>query len=334
MSVAGIDRAAQQVGFRRAQERYSDVQALKLVSLEARCIDTLDEVDLPCCEDFDLSCNLIDDLDCVARLCLSLPRLKCLRLAGNRFRQLETREVTVETLHLGDTMLSWDDILILCTRWHVKHLFLEHNELQDPAANLKTAPEVQSVELTGNSITDVHSITRVFPSLESLSLTGNQVAAISSVTLSHPLRRLALQDNPLPVDALSALPYQLIELSMTQLADPDADLARRLDILKHLPSLQVLNKTRITAQERQDALAVAAPKRDAMLLAHDVLNLTLAWEEDMVEVRVLKSQTVLQMRNLVKHICGVRPSSTLQDDATLDSLGLESGGRLLFHIHG
>jgi hypothetical protein len=80
-TVKGVSRVAEQVGFHHAQERYSDVQALKLVSLESCCIDTLDQISLPQCEDLDLSCNLIDDLDEVARLISSLPSLKCLRLA-------------------------------------------------------------------------------------------------------------------------------------------------------------------------------------------------------------------------------------------------------------
>ncbi|KAH1852298.1 hypothetical protein KXX54_006352 [Aspergillus fumigatus] len=232
--------------------------------------------------DLDLSYNLLESWVDIANICQQLKRLKTLKLIGNRLgpRQEGLIFDGITTLHLDETLLEWDEISALTYQFpslsalsasanqitqiltpitdtittltlenndisslsslacltslsKLEHLSLRENRIGKVYASgmegnsLQFSENLRSVDLSRNNIDSwlfVNELQRVFPGLQSLRISGNP-----------------LYDKPVAPSNVTNLP----EKPMT------VDEAYMLT-LSRLASIQTLNYSKITAQDRSN----------------------------------------------------------------------------------
>ncbi|KAF7184021.1 hypothetical protein CNMCM7691_004511 [Aspergillus felis] len=232
--------------------------------------------------ELDLSYNVLESWVDIANICRQLKRLKTLKLIGNRLgpRQEGLIFEDITALHLDETLLEWDEISALTYQFsslstlsasanQITHIStpitgtittltlenngisslsslacltslskLEHLSLRENCIEKVYAPgmegssiqfseNLKSVDLSRNSIDSwsfVNELQSVFPGLQSLRMSGNP-----------------LYDKPVAPSNVTNLP----EKPMT------VDEAYMLT-LSRLASIQTLNHSKITAQDRSN----------------------------------------------------------------------------------
>ncbi|RHZ68571.1 putative tubulin-specific chaperone [Aspergillus thermomutatus] len=232
--------------------------------------------------ELDLSYNLLESWADIANICRQLKRLKTLKLIGNRLGPLKEGLIFegITGLHLDETLLGWDEISALTYQFpslsalsasanqitHIstpitgtittltlenndisslsslacltslsklEHLSLRENRIEKVSApsmegsSIQFSENLKSVDLSRNSIDSwlfVNELQSVFPGLQSLRISGNP-----------------LYDKPVAPSKVTNLP----EKPMT------VDEAYMLT-LSRLASIQTLNYSKITAQDRSN----------------------------------------------------------------------------------
>lgn len=110
------------------------------------------------------------------------------------------------------------------------------------------------------------------------------------------------------ISNLACLP-KLHSLQYTLLLDDEKDEVSRLQIIKHLPQLEIINRTKVTLQERQDADRLGhTPNSTAQSMVNNFLTLKLVSESATIEKKVLKTQTVKYMKATFARFVKLRPT--------------------------
>ncbi|KAJ5606177.1 hypothetical protein N7510_008958 [Penicillium lagena] len=206
-------KVVEEVGFDKIRKQLAELAELRIVLLDGMCVVGVlpsyepDEslVEKACREimqtcpkiiELDLSRSLLSRWRDVWQICDSLKQLKRLRLSGNRLQPLEEgfNFEGITELHLEDTLLTWDEIAALTSRFPaLMSLTVSANELVEITRPLPSST-ITTLILEHNdftSLSTLHHLTSL-PNLQRLSLRGNNISAIQD-TLQPPLL-------PLPID--------------------------------------------------------------------------------------------------------------------------------------
>ena len=121
--------------------------------------------------ELDLSRNLFESLHEVAAICDQLEHIKILRLDGNRFQDVTISPTQkdhfklifakVQNLTLDSTLLSWKDIVDICSCFPaLKSLSISGNEFDklDDSITLETFPAISTIKLETNSFTSLSDL--------------------------------------------------------------------------------------------------------------------------------------------------------------------------------
>ncbi|RLM00444.1 hypothetical protein CFD26_104878 [Aspergillus turcosus] len=232
--------------------------------------------------ELDLSYNLLENWVDIANICRQLKRLKTLKLIGNRLGPLKEGLIFegITALHLDETLLEWDEISALTYQFpslsalsasanQISHisapitgtitsLTLENNDISSLSslACLTSLSKLEHLSLRDNCIENVYapSMERMSiqfsETLKSVDLSKNSIDSWLFVNELHSvfpgLRSLRISGNPLydkPVAPSNVT--NLPEKPMT------VDEAYMLT-LSRLASIQTLNYSKITAQDRSN----------------------------------------------------------------------------------
>ena len=158
----------EEIGFDKVMAKFSQLHMLKIVIVDKLQIDRADAADAirntcPNIEELDLSRNRFEKLDDVARLCAALPKLRALRLSGNRFGCLAVSDAGafthVRTLELANVLLPWPQL----------------------GALLSLFPNLTSLVAPNNNISSIPSPAPLPPKLETLDLSHNTFSAFAAI---------------------------------------------------------------------------------------------------------------------------------------------------------
>ncbi|KAJ1924855.1 hypothetical protein IWQ60_004933 [Tieghemiomyces parasiticus] len=205
------------VGWDQAEFKFSQVDKLKMISLAHQgivsagdataiaevCTDT---------EELDLSNNLFTDWTEIMTIARALPRLRVLRLNGNRFdpaliMRPDAGPVDhIRTLTLNRTGLTWAAVADIVRHTQgleelsVAFNGMDHLELETvgPSSvddDLRThLGTLRHLSLEGNALTNWANVAPLgsLPSLASLSLARNRLTGVARPTTEAPFARLAV----------------------------------------------------------------------------------------------------------------------------------------------
>ncbi|CAK7227507.1 hypothetical protein SEUCBS140593_006601 [Sporothrix eucalyptigena] len=119
-------KVAEEVGFDKVRRQLAQIEMLRVVILDGQCIVSAGDEDgpnsvasisgtCPSITELDLSRNLFTDVATVADICRELPKLRGLRVNGNRVTVGSTTDYLgafdgVRELAIEETFLSWEEI--------------------------------------------------------------------------------------------------------------------------------------------------------------------------------------------------------------------------------
>ncbi|KAL8705867.1 MAG: hypothetical protein Q9201_001015 [Fulgogasparrea decipioides] len=276
-----------EVGFDIIAEKQSAWSELEIVSLDGLRIDSL----IPALwnpdgplesqitrtnlrwKGLDLSNNLFESWDEVLSICSAMKELRCLKLNGNRFRELSSgpdysyRSLPrLEELSLANVALEWDQVLALCNKQQfpvLQSLSLAFNPLGNPT-NTSASFSVTSLillDLTSCNIRNLQSLAFLakLPHLATLILRSNPIAnlstkpqivlpKISSLDLTATLLPSLPDLSPVTTTFPALRSLQIINTPLAT-SHPSS----RLFAVARLPNITSLNHTGISPTERQDA---------------------------------------------------------------------------------
>lgn len=184
---------------------------------------------------------------------------------------------------------------------------------------------LRDLDMHGNNVSNVHSILKHLPNLEHLNLSNNQISTIPILDhdTTSKIRHLNLAKNPLKdlsqVQNLSC--YEgLKSLSYTLTLDDKADERSRLQLIKHLPQLEIVNRTKITQQERNDAAQFGVSHtRASQIMSENFCSLTFISSDSEFKKNVLRTQSIKQVKATFARLAKIRPakiSSLIYSDGT------------------
>lgn len=174
---------------------------------------------------------------------------------------------------------------------------------------------VKELDLHGNKITNLHQLLANFPSVDFLTISDNAIQHIPVREFHNgsQLRHLNLAGNPLQdlSDIANLSLYSnLRSLQYTLTFNTKEDEASRLLIIKHLPQLDIVNKTKVTQQEREDAIYFGEPQvKKSQTLADNVITLTFLSQGLRIEKKVLRHQTIKQLKTIYARAFKLPPRS-------------------------
>ncbi|KAJ5814973.1 hypothetical protein N7474_006750 [Penicillium riverlandense] len=294
-------KVVEEVGFDKIRKQLAELAELRIVLLDGMCVVGVlpsyepDQslVEQACREimqtcpkiiELDLSRSLLSRWRDVWQICDSLNQLKRLRLSGNRFQPLEEGFIFegITELHLEDTLLTWDEIAALTSRFPVltsltvsanelveitrplpsstiTTLTLEHNDFTSLSTlhHLTSLPNLQHLSLRGNNIGTIQEAPlppsfHFPPTLRSLDLSRNNIPTWTFInilpTIFPGLTTLRLSGNPLYEQP--PLPPSLAESSAKPMT---VDEAFMLTLSRLPPSLTTLNYSPIKPNDRANA---------------------------------------------------------------------------------
>ncbi|KAI1425395.1 Thioesterase/thiol ester dehydrase-isomerase [Xylaria sp. FL1777] len=219
-------KIAEEVGFAKTRSKQAQLSELRYAVLDGTCIATVYEEGDPSITEtcpkvveLDLSRNLFKRIGTVLEICSELPRLRELRLNGNRFQDIFDDEglegankslQSVEQLSLEETLMSWEEIGHVATRFEtLSALSASANQLSSlpviPLSSLGST--LTSLNLEFNDLTAVTQLRSLaaLTALRQLNLKGNNISGV----------RLAGSDESSPVFSTS---LQYLDVSYNQIS--------------------------------------------------------------------------------------------------------------------
>ncbi|KAI5302418.1 hypothetical protein KEM56_000716, partial [Ascosphaera pollenicola] len=202
-------KVAEEVGFDKIRQKMSELQELKIVLVDGyqvsgvlpdvvavlteeyeRELQNINKT-MPKITELDLSRNLLDSWRQVNDICRCLPKLKSLRLIGNRFNKLDSdvRFEHVTELYLDETLMTWEEMASVAHRFFaLQKLAFSSNGLTSSSQSLpETITELRLDYNEFNYIDCLRPLTNL-THLTRLSLRGNNIQAVfSSESASEPL---------------------------------------------------------------------------------------------------------------------------------------------------
>ncbi|KAK7206917.1 hypothetical protein BZA70DRAFT_275332 [Myxozyma melibiosi] len=267
-------KVAERVGFDKIRIRQSKLDQLSMVSLDGQCVaypsDNLEQL-FPSIQELDLSHNLFDSLADVARIVVQLPRLRIIKLNGNRF-------------------VSW--------------------ELPPDLTGAFSSLSVVSLSFTLIPPSVISRMPEIFPAVQECSLAENKLSG-SEITFNQPWPSLQILDlsysdfSTVPVlvfpdDADMSL--SVLNLSHNRILGAGAD------VMKSVRSLD-LRHNQITSWTALDGLRAQFPGvRDLRLQWNPIIQ---SLDEDDVQAYILGWWGGLTMVNSIKVSEKERMSSEL-----------------------
>ncbi|KAI2636149.1 Thioesterase/thiol ester dehydrase-isomerase [Xylaria nigripes] len=192
-------KIAEEIGFEKTRSKQAQLSELRYAVLDgARIGDVCQEGDLSISEtcpkvvELDLGRNLFLKMGTVVSICSELPRLRVLRLNGNRFQDiLEDKGLDgaegslkgIEELALEETFMSWEEIAHVTKQFEtLSTLSMSTNQLyslpQIPLASLVSTLTSLNLEFNEfTAITQVRSLAAL-TALRHLHLKGNSISGI------------------------------------------------------------------------------------------------------------------------------------------------------------
>ncbi|KAI0970313.1 Thioesterase/thiol ester dehydrase-isomerase [Xylaria arbuscula] len=290
-------KIAEEVGFAKTRSKQAQLSELRYAVLDGTCIATVyEEGEPPIAEtcprvtEVDLSRNLFKRFGTVVEICSELPRLRGLRLNGNRFQDILSDDGLdgvgealqgVEELALEETLMSWEEIGHVATKFEtLSILSASTNQLSSlPAIPLSSlGSTLTSLNLEFNDFTALTQLgsLAVLTALRHLHLKGNNISAIRLVGSdeSLPIFSTNLQHLDVSYNQISSwafvdeLPTCFPGLTSLRFAhnpiydNPDPELSTNsknsteeayMFTIGRLASLRTLNFGTISTADRQDA---------------------------------------------------------------------------------
>lgn len=372
----GKNKVVERVGMLKFHERQKHVDRLVDIAVPGLCVSSVGEAEfqLSACQRLDLSFNLIETLQVAFDIAKTIPSVSEVVLNGNRFssagRGLPS-VLSIRALFLGDTLIgsalvqqavaalpsldtlglfrnAWTDADYNCVAPHLHSIATI--DLSENA--LETIPETGQftvLNLSSNCIASIPKWQVPNTSTTELDLSSNRISwwtDIDNLCANYPgLRRLRLRGNPV-------------------CTDPNADIY----VLGRFASVEALNGSRITSEERRDAELyfmtkvakhehpfdttsvrwnqlcdvygepTVSQKANTSTIKSRLMSVSVQHETDRKNMPVLPNATVQKLRVMAAKKFGVDPFTvalyTAQDtpmnDVHLVSFyGLESGATLL-----
>ncbi|KAK9247421.1 hypothetical protein V1506DRAFT_485631 [Lipomyces tetrasporus] len=269
-------KVAERVGFDKIRKLQAQLDKLSLVALDRQCIayssGGLSSL-CPSVEDLDLSCNLFECLVDIAKITVQLPRLRLLRLNGNRIiswelpGEYEHAFENIQAVSLVSTLIPLEYVSRLPI-WFpaVRECSLAGNYLSSALISFSaTWKSLESLDLSFNEFKTIPSFK--FPddatlAIISLNMSHNSISEIQSTLWTQhqsTLRALDLRHNNLKswrdVDALASQLTTLTDVRvqwnpfMDGLAEDEVQLA----VIARWAGLTALNGMKINEKERMNA---------------------------------------------------------------------------------
>lgn len=277
-------KQAEEIGFEKFHARQAKLRGIHVLVLDRMQIrnrssnlkhdETIKQI---CSEitELDLSNNLFEKFEEVAKLCALLPKLRTLTLDGNRMEyNCSTSLQSVTTLNLTNTLVQITELNALLGYFSaLRHLSLRSNEYDQPL-RLQLPPRLMTLDLSGNHfnyLSDVEAVMSHHPILKALILRHNKIAAVSTdsgSTTSSPIEELDVSYNAVSsfafVDSLKPAKFSALRhLRLTgnplyqNLMSADGKPLTASDghmlTIARLPQLESLNYSKITEKERLNA---------------------------------------------------------------------------------
>ncbi|KAI1176658.1 Thioesterase/thiol ester dehydrase-isomerase [Nemania sp. FL0916] len=203
VAISFSGKVAEEVGFEKTRSKQAQLSELRYAVLDGTRIDRVygygdKKIEDTCAKvvELDLSRNLFMSVGPAVDICRELPRLRELRLNGNRFRDILEDEGLrhndakkslqgVKELALEETLMSWEEI------GHVAAHFETLSTLSASTNQLSSLPSIPLSSLTSTltslnlefnnftSIAQLNSLTAL-TALQQLHLKGNNIATIQA----------------------------------------------------------------------------------------------------------------------------------------------------------
>jgi len=246
-------------------------------------------------EELDLSRNRFEKLEDIALVCSALPKLKSLRISGNRFNTLSVSSSqgfnNITSLEIGNVLMNWTDLTALLALFPaVTTLIAPHNNIAHIPSPPPFAASLTALDLSYNNLATFASVSSLsyLPNLKTLILAHNTISTLSTSpnTVFPVLNRLDLGYNALPsFSTLDALPTAAPNLTSLRISHNPLYTGATLDdahmlTIGRLPAgVTILNHSTITAKERENAeiwylsqiareVAASPDKREQILANH------------------------------------------------------------------
>ncbi|TEA14482.1 Tubulin-specific chaperone E [Colletotrichum sidae] len=286
-------KPAEEVGFDKIRRQLARVEDLTIVILDGARVafgvgpgsgKGIRETS-PLIAELDLSRNLFEEFEQVARICGELGNLRSLRLNGNRFKTIDAGVShafdKVKELELEETLLAWESLSSVARRFPaLETLSCSLNQLSalPPVSFGHLATTLTTLTLEFNDFTCLSDIAPLssLTSLRNLHVKGNNITSISSPGQPAPVFSPSLQYLDISYNAVStwsfvdALPSSFPGLTALRFAHnpiyerPDSENASsaggsksteeaHMFTIGRLGCLKVLNFTSISPADRSNA---------------------------------------------------------------------------------
>ncbi|RYC57420.1 hypothetical protein CHU98_g8788 [Xylaria longipes] len=290
-------KIAEEVGFEKIRSKQAQLSELKYAVLDGTRIATVYEEGDPSITEtcpkvveMDLSRNLFKRIGTVVAICSELPRLRELRLSGNRFQDIFEDEgldgankslQSIKELALEETLMSWEEIGHIATNFEtLSALSAGTNQLSSlpPIPLSSLASTLSSLNLEFNDFTAITQLGSLaaLKALRHLHLKGNNISAVrlAGSDASPPIFSANLQYLDVSYNQISSwtfvdeLPTCFPGLTSLRFAHnpiyerPDPELSTNakncteeayMFTIGRLANLKTLNFGTISAADRQDA---------------------------------------------------------------------------------
>ncbi|XP_029107111.1 tubulin-specific chaperone cofactor E-like protein isoform X2 [Scleropages formosus] len=223
--------------------------------------------------ELDLSHNKLQDWQEISKIVSNIPNLEFLNLSSNPLSEspLDTScaeaFVRVRRLVLNNTRVSWETVHTFTREIpELEELFLCLNEYEEVTPSVSPCPSLRLLHITDNNLQDwceVRKFGPMFPGLDTLVMANNNLSSIEDSgealrRLFPNLRSINLHNSGLnsweDIEKLNFFPkLEEVRLLGIPLLQSYTNKERRSLIVAQLPSVSVLNGSKVTDGEREDA---------------------------------------------------------------------------------
>nr|XP_023661098.1 tubulin-specific chaperone cofactor E-like protein [Paramormyrops kingsleyae] len=223
--------------------------------------------------ELDLSNNKLQDWHEISKIVSNIPNLDFLNLSSNPLSESPLDAscaeafVRVRRLVLNNTHVSWETVHTFTREIpELEELFLCLNEYEAVTHSAVPCPSLRLLHITDNNLQDwgeVRKFGAMFPCLDTLVMANNSLASIQDSgdalhRLFPKLRSINLHNSGLnrweDIEKLNCFPMlEEVRLLGIPLLQTYTNSERRSLTVAQLPSVSVLNGSKVTDEEREDA---------------------------------------------------------------------------------
>lgn len=278
-------KEAEEVGFDKFSRRQAELRGIRTLVLDRMCMrhrhddPDVERISSLCADitDLDISFNLFETWSEILDLVRRLPSLRTFNLSGNRFKldcdEYDEALAGINDLDLSNTLLNWESELMPLLRQHFSNVTMLNASNNEWASLTDTtlSDSISGMDLSNNlftSLADVAGIGTstvgtlilkncrlarvddagslpIFTSVTELDVRNNEIASWSFIndlgSACPSLKHLRTTGNPL---------YSTLQDASGKLLTTEDGY---MLTVARLPSLELLNYSRITSKERMNA---------------------------------------------------------------------------------